>query len=196
MSIELPPASELLPARNASVVAEMRNHIVASQWIAERASQSPGTAGLSKDEVRAIAALMLRDSASALLYKHSRGDKINPGDYRRLPIQVRSNPLRIFAYPRELPTLVREFFAWQSAAHEQKSLHPLMLACHSTVYFLSIHLFIDGNGPTTRAFMQDYMIRQNLLPIVTQNVERQEYYGMVEAVLGTQLEMLRVEVMG
>ena len=207
ISIELPAPFELLPAGNQNAVAELRNHVVASQWIADTASHLPGTVGINEDELRSIAALMLRDTASEKLYTHSWGTRINPGEYRQAPIRVRSNPLRIFPYPKEVPTLMKEFFAWHKAAHHQKLLHPLILACHSVMYFLSIHPFVDGNGRAGRAFMHDYMVRQGYLPVVMQNLEREDYLQMVsnsqdgkpaefvDQVLDTQLEMMKMNVM-
>jgi hypothetical protein len=99
LSIELPAASELLPTGDQSAVAEMRNHVVASQWIADTASRLPRTAGISEDELRSLAAFLLRDTASEMLYTHGWGKRINPGDYRQAPIGVRSNPLRIIPVP-------------------------------------------------------------------------------------------------
>ncbi|KAN0072149.1 fic/DOC family protein [Elaphomyces granulatus] len=179
LSIELPAASKLLPTGDQSAVAEMRNHVVASQWIADTASRFPKTAGISEDELRSLAAFLHRDTASEILYTHGWGKRINPGDYRQAPIGVRSNPLRIFPYHMEILTLMKEFFDWHKAAHHQKSLHPLLLACHSTIYFLSIHPFVDGNGRAGRTFMHDYMVRQGYFPVVMQNLEREDYLRIV-----------------
>ncbi|KAK2753287.1 hypothetical protein FQN55_003416 [Onygenales sp. PD_40] len=46
-TMPLPPTGELLPEQDSSQVAEIRNHIIATQWVAEVAPMHPGTAGLT-----------------------------------------------------------------------------------------------------------------------------------------------------
>ncbi|KAF2188045.1 fic/DOC family protein [Zopfia rhizophila CBS 207.26] len=207
ISLTLPTSSELLPQRDSSEVAELRNHIIASQWVAETAARQPGTPGLGEAEIHGLAALMVKDTASEALYSCGWGGISKPGDYRRAPIQVRSNPLRIFPYHVEVPSLMKQFISWRDNAHNQKLLHPLLLACQSCVYFLYIHPFIDGNGRVGRTLMHDYMVRQGYIPIVMLSLEQEDYLHMVsdaqdgnpeafvEQVLSTQLDMMRTFVM-
>ncbi|KAK2780762.1 hypothetical protein FQN52_002074 [Onygenales sp. PD_12] len=202
-TMPLPPTGELLPEQDSSQVAEIRNHIIATQWVAEVAPMRPGTAGLSEREVCDLLALLIKDTVSEQLYASGWGGRSLPGSYRKLPIGVRSNPLRIFPYPQEVPTLMREFYAWRDNAHNQQLLHPLLLACHLTVYFVFLHPFLDRNGRVSRTLMQDYMIRQGYIPVVIQDLEREEYVAMisdaqdgkpeafVDRVLSTQLDMMR-----
>jgi len=98
---------------------------------------------------------------------------------------------------------MKRFISWHSNAHNQKLLHPLLLACQSFIYFQFIHPFIDGNGRVGRTYMHDYVVRQGYLPIVIQTLEREDYLKMVsdaqdgkpksfvEQVLSTQLDMMR-----
>ncbi|KAK2808510.1 hypothetical protein FQN50_004719 [Emmonsiellopsis sp. PD_5] len=202
-TMRLPPCSELLPVQDPNQVAEVRNHIVATKWVAEVAPRHPGTPGLSEHEICALNALLIKDTESEQLYSSGWGGRSLPGSYRNLPIGVRSNPLRIFPYPQEVPNLIREFFAWRDNAHNQQLLHPLLLACHLTVYFVFLHPFLDGNGRVSRTLMQDYLIRQGYIPVVMQDLEREEYVAMisdaqdgkpeafVDRVLSTQLDMMR-----
>ncbi|KAH8727210.1 fic/DOC family protein [Phaeosphaeriaceae sp. PMI808] len=202
-SLSMPTAQEMLPRCSASQVAELRNHIIASQWVALSAPQKRGTVGLSEHELCDIAALMVLDTDSEALYSAGWGGRYNLGQYRRVPIQVRSNPLRVFPYPPEVPTLMQNFLAWRNDLHERKATHPLILACHSCIYFLSIHPFIDGNGRVGRTLLHDYMVRQGYFPIVMQGLDRKDYLQMVsdaadgkpeafvEKVIITQLDMLR-----
>src|SRR5262249_1481206 len=122
--------------------------------------------------------------------------------YRKAPISVRSNPLRIFPYHVEVPACMQRFFQWREKTHQEGKLHPLILACQTVVYFLHIHPFPDGNGRVSRMIMHDYMARQGYVPVVMQALERPDYLKMisdaqdgkpdesVNRVLTTQLEEL------
>ncbi|KAL6864113.1 fido domain-containing protein [Trichoderma novae-zelandiae] len=199
----LPDVRSLLPHADASQVAELRNHIVASHWVTEAALRYPGTAGLSEDEIRCLSAVLLKDTTSELLHSHGWGQRLSLGDYRSTPIGVKSNRLRIFPYHTEVPACMRRFIQWRDKATLEKRLHPLIVACQMTVYFLHIHPFLDGNGRVSRLLMQDYMIRHGYAPVVIQDLERREYIDMISraqdgepdefvfTILTTQLEELR-----
>ncbi|EFQ27090.1 fic/DOC family protein [Colletotrichum graminicola] len=178
-----------------SATNELRNHIVASQWIAEGAAAKARTAGLREDEVRDLAVVCIRDTESEAAYEASRGGyqagcpkagtlvwgaRVPLGEYRNLPIAVRSNRLRIFPYPQEVPACVARFFEWRDTQHREKTLHPLVLACQMTAYFVHVHPFPDGNGRTSRLIMQDYLARQGYLPVVIPGLERKDYLRMID----------------
>lgn len=193
----------LLPGRDPDYVTEMRNHILASAWVTEVALREPGTAGLDENEIRSVSALMIKETAPETIYAPGWGGRTLPGDYRKIPIRVRSNPLRVFPYHLEIPQLMKEFFIWRDDADARRLLHPLLLACHSYIYFVFIHPFLDGNGTLGRTLMQDYMIRHGYPPVVMQNLDREAYVAMisdcqdgkpddfVESVLLTQRDMVR-----
>ncbi|KAK3944412.1 fic doc family [Diplogelasinospora grovesii] len=63
------------------------------------------------------------------------------GQHRNAPIAVKSNPLRIFPCHLEVLACMRCFFQWREKAHQEKKIHPLILACQITPYFLHIHPF-------------------------------------------------------
>ena len=202
-SINLPAPIDLLPKRDSNEVAELRNHIIASQWVAETAARFPGLPGLGEGDLRGLAALMVKDTASEELYRLGWGGRSTPGDYRKMPIMAKSNPLRIFPYHVEVPSLMKQFIAWRDDIHERQLLHPLILACQSSLYFLFIHPFVDGNGRVGRTLVHDYMVRQGYVPIVMQGLERDDYLKIVSdaqdgepeafvyRVLSTQLDMMR-----
>lgn len=183
---------------------ELRNHIVASQWIAQTAPMHQGEDGMNEDQVRALSALTMKDldESGRGFYPWAFGPRIPRGQYRQTPIGVRSNPLAVFPYHLEVPACLRRYFAWRTRAHAEQKLHPLLLACHSMVYFLQIHPFIDGNGRISRMMMQDYLMRQGYLPSYLLNLDREEYLRMircaadgdptllVDRVLTAQLEFL------
>ncbi len=199
----LPDVTQFRPHADQNQVLELRNHLVASQWIADTASRNPDTAGLGEQDVRALSALNMKDLDENGYYPRTWGGKARLGDYRLAPISVRSNPLRIFPYHVEVPACMRRFFEWRDRAHQEKKLHPLILACQVTAYFVHIHPFPDGNGRVSRMVMHDYMVRQGYLPVVLQATQRQDYLTMISdaqdgnpdefvvRVLMTQLEALR-----
>ncbi|KAM0250006.1 hypothetical protein ACHAQJ_008812 [Trichoderma viride] len=201
--ITLPDVHFLIPDADASQVAELRNHLVASHWVTETALQNPLTAGLSQDQVQSLSAVIVKGTDSELTYKYGWGGKVVPGDYRSAPIQVKSNPLRIFPYHIEVPACMNRFFQWLDMVTREKRLHPLIIACQATAYFLHIHPFPDGNGRVSRLIMQDYMARHGYVPVVIQNLERQDYLRMIQGaqdgqpdefvhtILTTQLEELK-----
>ncbi|KAK6209621.1 fic/DOC family protein [Colletotrichum tabaci] len=183
-------------AGQGSAINELTNHIIASQWIAESAAFKARTAGFCEDEVRDLAVVSVRNTDSEAVYDMRRGkdhragsnlvwgEPVPPGEYRNLPIAVRSNRLRIFPYPQEIPACVRRFFEWRDAQHCEKRLHPLVLACQMTAYFVHLHPFSDGNGRTSRMIQQDYLARQGYLPVVIQGLERKDYLRMIDNACG------------
>ncbi|KAL7922329.1 fido domain-containing protein [Trichoderma austrokoningii] len=178
--LSLPDVTNTCPNAAKNQVIELRNHIVASQWIAEVAPQNPGTAGLGEDEVRELSALTMKGLDHRGNYPQAWGGAVRLGEYRKAPISTRSNPLRIFPYHVEVPACMGRFFQWRDAAHKDKKLHPLILACQATAYFLHIHPFPDGNGRVSRMLMHDYMVRQGYVPAVFQAVERTDYLRMMK----------------
>lgn len=196
------PRSETQARRDSSPVIELKNHIIASQWIAENAATQLGTAGLTEDETRDLAAMAIKGTESEAVYTMGWGGRVPLGGYRRSPISVRSNPLRVFPYPPEVPACIQRFFEWRDLQHREKELHPLILACQMTAYYVHIHPFPDGNGRVSRMIMHDYLVRQGYLPVVMQNLERKDYLRMisnacdgeprefVDSVLTTQLDEL------
>lgn len=158
---------------------ELENHIVASRWIAENATRHPGTAGLNEREVQILQTLSCKDTIAEKAHAMSWGKRISLGDYRATPIQVSSNPLRVFPYHQEVPACMRRFFVWRDKAHAEGTLHPLVLACQAQVYFVSIHPFLDGNGRVSRMISHDYMARQGYLPAVMPHLDRNDHLRMI-----------------
>lgn len=59
---------------------------------------------------------MLKGTLSERSYSLGWGKRIALGDFRSLCIGVRSDPLRIFPYPEEVPTCIERFFKWRDSA--------------------------------------------------------------------------------
>ncbi|TDZ29405.1 Adenosine monophosphate-protein transferase Fic [Colletotrichum spinosum] len=163
--------------------AELRNAIFASQWISQIAATKPGTAGISETETQALAALTVKGTGPPVNTSLVKFSNSSPrGGYRRWPVQVRSDHLVVFPYPVEVPACVERFFQWRNAQHAAKELHPLVLACQMTAYFVHIHPFYDGNGRVSRMLGQDYLARQGYFPpVLGGNLERMDYIRMISA---------------
>ncbi|KAL2877276.1 hypothetical protein SGCOL_007433 [Colletotrichum sp. CLE4] len=146
-----------------SATNEPRNHIIASQWIAQNAAAKAGTAGLCEAEVRDLAVVSVVNTDSEAAYDTWRtgsttaggnlawGSRVPLGEYRNLPI-----------------------------SHREKTLHPLILACQMTSYFVLVHPFPDGNGRTSRMVKQDYLARQGYVPVVSRDLKREDYLRMID----------------
>lgn len=184
-------------------IVELENHIVASRWIAENAIRVPHTAGVNEREVQALQIISCKETNAERLHSLSWGRRLNLGEYRCTPIQVKSNPMRIFPYPDEIAACVKRFFEWRDKAHAERALHPLVLACQAEVYFVHIHPFLDGNGRVSRMISHDYMARQGYLPVIMKHLQRNDYLRMISdasdgkprefvtEVITTQLDELR-----
>ncbi|KFZ18374.1 hypothetical protein V501_01254 [Pseudogymnoascus sp. VKM F-4519 (FW-2642)] len=176
--LDLPPVCDL-SSQNPSQVAELRNHITVSRHVSDSALANPGTAGISLDEIKLLTRTLLRGTDYEEAAKYSWGPRVPLGEFRALPISVRSNPLRVFPYHQEVPACMKRFFEWRDETHAMGQLHPLIFATKLCVYFASVHPFADGNGRASRVMMADYLIRQGFLPVVFQDLERMDYLGMI-----------------
>ena len=168
----------LFPNADANQVMELRNQVVASQWVTQTALRKAGTAGLTEDELKHLLTITIKETNSEDIYRKGWGKRVAPGGYRQTPIRIRSNPLRIFPYHIEVPALMQRFFQWRDKAIK-RGMHPLILACQALVYFVHIHPFPDGNGRVSRLMMQDYMIRHGYIPVTLQGIDREDYIRMI-----------------
>ncbi|KAK3688881.1 fic/DOC family protein [Podospora appendiculata] len=146
--------------------------------VAKKAMQSLNTPGIDESEVKSISALIVKDTDSEAICSAGWGKRVKPGDYRQTPISVKSNPLRIFPYHDEVPALMNRFFAWRNI-NKDGLLHPLILACQATAYFVYIHSFPDGNGRVSRLVFQDALVRREYLPVALPGVGRDDYVRMI-----------------
>ena len=193
-SLTLPSPDALLPSKCPSQVAELRNHIIVSRYLAEIGLQNPGTTRISLTDIKQLARVMLVGTESEKVYALAWGRHISLGDFRSAPIAVRSDPMRIFPYPAEVPACMERFAKWRDDCHASQQLHPLILATHLFVYFVHIHPFPDGNGRVGRALMADYLVRQGYMPVVFINMDRNDYLRMVSNAQDGDPEELCAEV--
>ncbi|CAK7218389.1 hypothetical protein SCUCBS95973_003467 [Sporothrix curviconia] len=177
----LPRLESALPDKPEAESIELRNHIVACQWIADTAASRAQTceAGFNEDQVRALSMLTMSGLDPRGLYPWAIGPRVRLGQYRQVPIGVKSNPMAVFPYHLEVPACMHRFFEWRARVFAEKNLHPLILACHAMVYFLQIHPFIDGNGRVSRLIMQDDLMRHGYLPAYLMDLNRAEYLMLI-----------------
>lgn len=71
------------------------------------------------------------------------------GKYRRTEVFIRGSNAE-FPMPNAIPYAMKEFISWLEGQQEE---HPVKIAADAHFKFVSIHPFIDGNGRTTRLFM-------------------------------------------
>lgn len=98
--------------------------------------------------------------------------------------KIRQHPVGISGstfhppYPVELDFLLRDFFDWY---HENKKiLHPVHLAGHAHLKFVTIHPFGDGNGRLSRLLM-NYVLHKNGYPmLIIPYSQRNSYYTALE----------------
>ncbi|KPM38455.1 hypothetical protein AK830_g8074 [Neonectria ditissima] len=200
--LALPDVSFLVPNVDRAQVVELRNHLLASHWISETSLRHQGTSGFGENEIRHLSALTMSGLAPGAHYPGIFGPKVKLGEYRQTPIGVQSNPMRVFPYHPEVPACMGRFFQWRKKVHDEKRLHPLIIACQTVACFLHIHPFPDGNGRVSRMVMHDYLLRNGYAPIVFQPLERKDYLRMIKnaqdgepdefvaRVVTTQLEMM------
>ena len=200
--LALPAPETLLPGKNANDVAELRNHILVSRYMTETALKNPRPTDLSVADIEQLSKMILRGTNAGDLYAKTWGEHRKIGEYRALPIGVRSNPLRIFPYAQEVAACMHRYIEWRDRAQADKILHPVILATHLSTYFIHIHPFLDGNGRLGRVLLADSLIRQGYLPVVFIDLDRGDYIGMISdaqdgkpgdlcaTVAQTQLEML------
>jgi len=164
----LPSPFSLLPRKPPLQVAELRNVVVATHYIALRALTNPSGSGISVGELKLLAKILVVDT------KHA--EQTNAVEYRDTGAWLESDPTRIFPEPQEVPALVAQFSRWQVASNGP---HPLIRAAHLTAYFLHIHPFDDCNGRVAQLLAADLLIRTGHVPVVFQDVEREEYLQLV-----------------
>ena len=83
--------------------------------------------------------------------KGVRGEKADPGNYRKIQNYVANSLTREIIYtppgPLEVPHLMREFVDWINRVEDMS---PVLTAGIAQFQFVPIHPFIDGNGRTAR----------------------------------------------
>ena len=128
--------------------------------------------------------------------KGVRGDKADPGNYRKIQNYVVNSLTREIIYtppaPLEVPHLMREFAGW---LNKNKDLSPVLTAGIAQFQLVHIHPFIDGNGRTARLlstlilYKTDYDFKRLFTISKYYDKNRPAYYKAIQSVRNNAMDM-------
>ncbi len=128
--------------------------------------------------------------------KGVRGNKADPGHYRRIQNYVANSLTRKIIYtppaPLEVPHLMREFVDWLNKVEE---LSPVLIAGIAQFQFVHIHPFIDGNGRTARLlstlilYKTGYDFKRLFSISEYYDKDRPAYYKAIQSVRNNEMDM-------
>lgn len=128
--------------------------------------------------------------------KGVRGDKADPGAYRRIQNYIVNSLTREVIYtppvPIEVPHLMREFVDWINAANDLPS---VVIAGISQFQLVHIHPFIDGNGRTARLlstlvlYKTGYDFKRLFTISEYYDKDRPAYYKAIQSVRNNDMDM-------
>ncbi len=93
------------------------------------------------------------------------------GKYRRTEVFIRGSDAE-FPMPNQISQKMKEFIKWLEG---QQGEHPVKVAADVHYKFVSIHPFIDGNGRTTRLFMNLILLLNGYPMAIIRNEDRTQY---------------------
>src|SRR4030043_2284280 len=128
--------------------------------------------------------------------KGVRGDKADPGNYRKIQNYVINSLTREIIYtppaPIEVPHLIREFVDWINKAGDLSS---VLIAGIVQFQFVHIHPFIDGNGGTERLlstlilYKTGYDFKRLFTISEYYDKDRPAYYQAIQTVCKNNMDM-------
>ncbi|MBT3582644.1 Fic family protein [Candidatus Woesearchaeota archaeon] len=103
-------------------------------------------------------------------------DDENAGRYRKVQVFIRGSDV-ILPPPEIVPKLVKDVVEWYKQS--KKKYHPFELAIITSMKFVSVHPFTDGNGRTSRLIM-NFILKKNTYPKINIYVkDRSDYLSAV-----------------
>jgi len=131
-----------------------------------------------------------------ILVKGVRGEKADPGNYRKIQNYVVNSRTREIIYtppsPLEVPHLMREFVNW---LNKSKDVSIILVAGISQFQFVHIHPFIDGNGRTARLlstlilYKTGYDFKRLFTISEYYDKDRPLYYQAIQSVRNSNMDM-------
>ena len=125
-----------------------------------------------------------------------RGEKADPGNFRRIQNYVANSLTREIIYtppgPLEVPHLMREFVAW---INRSEDLSPVFIAGIAQFQFVHVHPFIDGNGRTARLlstlilYKSGYDFKRLFSISEYYDKDRPAYYNAIQTVSNNDMDM-------
>jgi Fic family protein len=132
-----------------------------------------------------------------ILVKGVRGEKADPGNYRKIQNYVVNSRTREVIYtpppPLEVPHLMREFVDWINKKTEDLS--PILVAGIVQFHFVHIHPFIDGNGRSARLlstlilYKTGYDFKRLFTISEFYDKDRPSYYEAIQSVRKNNMNM-------
>jgi len=131
-----------------------------------------------------------------ILVKSVRGEKADPGNYRKIQNYVVNSRTREVIYtppgPLDVPRLMREFAEWINKADD---VSPILVAGIAQFQFVHIHPFIDGNGRTARLlstlilYKTGYDFKRLFTISEYYDQDRPIYYQAIQSVRNNNMDM-------
>jgi Fic family protein len=128
--------------------------------------------------------------------KGVRGEKADPGNYRKIQNYVVNSLTREIIYtppgPLEVPHLMREFVDWINRVED---VSPVLTAGIAQFQFVHIHPFIDGNGRTARLlstlilYKTGYDFKRLFSISEYYDKDRPGYYKAIQTVRNNDMDM-------
>lgn len=128
--------------------------------------------------------------------KGVRGEKADPGNYRKIQNYVANSITREIIYtpsgPLEVPHLMREFVDWINKIEDTS---PVLTAGIAQFQFVHIHPFIDGNGRTARLlstlilYKTGYDFKRLFSISEFYDKDRPSYYKAIQTVRNNDMDM-------
>ncbi|MFA4919159.1 MAG: Fic family protein [Thermodesulfovibrionales bacterium] len=125
-----------------------------------------------------------------------RGEKADPGNFRRIQNYVANSLTREIIYtppgPLEVPYLMREFVDW---INKSEDLSPVFIAGIAQFQFVHVHPFIDGNGRTARLlstlilYKTGYDFKRLFSISEYYDKDRPAYYKAIQTVRNNDMDM-------
>lgn len=146
---------------------EATNHVAALDWV-KSIARSPSK--ITEKDIIKIHELILKGI-----------DDDNAGRYRSVPVRISGSRV-ILPNPMKV---MEEFCDWL----ETTRLDPIDLALEAHYKLVTIHPFIDGNGPTARLLMNLILFKNDFPPALIRKRDRLDYINSLEkAQLGGSLD--------
>lgn len=125
-----------------------------------------------------------------------RGDKADPGNYRKIQNYVINSRTHEIIYtpppPLDVPHLMRELVDWINKAED---LSPILTSSIAQFQFVHIHPFIDGNGRTARLlstlilYKTGYDFKRLFTISEFYDKDRPSYYEAIQSVRNNNMDM-------
>lgn len=131
-----------------------------------------------------------------ILVKGVRGEKADPGNYRKIQNYVVNSRTREIIYtppgPLDVAPLMREFVEW---INQGEDVSPILVAGIAQFQFVHIHPFIDGNGRTARLlstlilYKTGYDFKRLFSISEYYDKDRPAYYQAIQSVRNNNMDM-------